>query len=330
MSKRVLYLDNLSGLLIVQMIILVHIRIIAAQIPDNSFLYDLQSVFVFFIPWFFFKSGMFYKRKGIFVSLKHDAKKLLWTYLLFSLFAYAMQVGCTLISHEPLTSNRLLWWQLDGLCSYASVPWNQALWFLPIMFIVKNVFNVIGRFIPVWLILLASLFLAYLFSDTSSAPFDFWIGTTSQSLFFYSLGVFISDRQYRKPLFLASSVVYVFGCCLNLTHGWDARLNCVGDRADYFVVIIVLMAGIILFDNIFKRLLDKSIPIMTYVGQNAMLLFVAHFPFVMVLRFYILPHFHLSGTMSGFWLCCILMAFYLSVVYCADRLIRQKLNISRL
>ena len=92
MNKRVFYLDNLSGLLIIEMIFLCHIRILSVMIPDSGFLYQLQYFLIFFMPWFFFKSGMFYGR-----NLKHDitkdAKKLLVPFVYYYRLPFVEPAG---------------------------------------------------------------------------------------------------------------------------------------------------------------------------------------------------------------------------------------------
>ena len=207
MNKRVFYLDNLSGLLIIEMIFLCHIRILSVMIPDSGFLYQLQYFLIFFMPWFFFKSGMFYGR-----NLKHDitkdAKKLLVPFVYYSCFAYSMQIVCMLLRHETITTDSLLWSQLEGIVNGAGIPWNQPMWFLVTLFIVKATYGYIEKYINKYLILLLSLIIASVFNGQSMV-LDFWIGTSFQALFFYCLGDLLRDRQYKKNIWLLAIVVYV-------------------------------------------------------------------------------------------------------------------------
>ena len=54
---------------------------------------------------------------------------------------------------------------------------------------------------------------------------------------------------------------------------------------------------------------------MTFTGQHSMTFYASHFPFIMILRFYVVPYLKLEGTISGFIICSILMIIYLAFVY---------------
>ena len=75
-NNRFLYLDNIPGILILSMIFLCHIRIISVGIPDDTILGYLHHCFYFINLWYFFRSGMFYKQKGIIKPINHTIKKL--------------------------------------------------------------------------------------------------------------------------------------------------------------------------------------------------------------------------------------------------------------
>lgn len=46
-----------------------------------------------------------------------------------------------------------------------------------------------------------------------------------------------------------------------------------------------------------------------------MIFYASHFPFIMILRFYVVPYLKLERTISGFIICSILMIIYLAFVY---------------
>lgn len=144
---------------------------------------------------------------------------------------------------------------------------------------------------------------------------DFWIGTSFQALFFYCLGDLLRDRQYKKNIWLLAIVVYVLRYCFTWINDWDARLNKIGNEDNYFLVILVLLCGIIMFNNLFKYCLDRKVSFLTFTGQHSMTFYASHFPFIMILRFYVVPYLKLEGTISGFIICSILMVIYLAFVY---------------
>ena len=70
-SKRQRYIDALSGLLIINMILGHCIQLAdCSDIP----LYNWMNALSFFMPWFFFKSGMFYREKSLKETIYGGAK----------------------------------------------------------------------------------------------------------------------------------------------------------------------------------------------------------------------------------------------------------------
>lgn len=326
MSKRILWIDNLSGLLIIQMIFLCHIRILAASMSDSNTLRDFQYFLVFFMPWFFYKSGMFFRENRISGEILKDCRKLLKPFIVYSLFGYIFQVSCMILRHETLSAQTLLCDQFVGLVTSASLPWQQPLWFLVSLFMVKNIFNVVQKCTNKYIILAISLFVGYICSFLSPI-LNFWMGTTCQALFFFSLGFVMKDRQFLCPVFFGAFIIYVLRYVFDWVHVWDARINTVATEDNYILTILVLVAGVILFNNVFRKFMDVKFPLLTSIGENSMLFYVVHFPCVMFLRLYVMPYLHLEGTMKGFAICSVLMIAYLWVFYVLVRKVNMCLRL---
>lgn len=319
------YLDNLTGLLIIQMIFLCHVRIIAVGVPDDSFLYHLQYFLVFFMPWFFYKSGMFYAHRVEKDALVKDSKKLLLPFAIYALYAYIIQVLCMIGRHEPITVEKLVTEQISLLLSGACIPWNQPLWFLVTLFLVRNLYNIIEPFVNKYIILVVSLYGACFCRDINQY-IDFWIGTTSQCLFFYAVGDVLRTIQYRKIVFFSAIVVYALRYSFTWIHEWDARINHVSEHDIYILTILILISGIITFNNVFKKTLNYEIPILSTIGKNSMLLYVTHFPCILILHFYIIPYLHMEGTINGFIISSLIMIVYLSAITITNRYITQMIH----
>ena len=80
--ERQAYLDNISAILIAYMIFIVHLTYFC---PVHGFVIDiLKLLLYFFMAWFFFKSGMFFKDKPIKAVIKSSAKRLLAPWAVFN------------------------------------------------------------------------------------------------------------------------------------------------------------------------------------------------------------------------------------------------------
>lgn len=313
-NNRFLYLDNIPGILILSMIFLCHIRIISVGIPDDTILGYLHHCFYFINPWYFFRSGMFYRTKGIIKPINSSANKLLVPWFKYSLIAYIIFLFCALMMHEELSCQRVFFEQITGIIEYGAIPWNQPLWFLVTLFLIRFMYILIEPYIKKYIISIVSLFLAFYFKEEGLWS-TFWIGTTCMGIFFFSMGDMLRNIQFNNYVFAISVLVYCLRYPLNLIDMWDARMNLIGPHDNYFVVMVTILSGIIMMNNIFKRWIDIKIPILSYIGRNSIFFFGFHFPLVMVLYFYILPFFNQTQNI-GFIISCIIMSIYLALGVC--------------
>ena len=276
MTDRHLYLDNLTGLLILDMIFFVHVRD-AAGVTEGVVPF-LANLMCFFMAWFFFKSGMFYKRERFRDRIRKDAGSLLLPYAVstfFTLVIYYVFVG----HNYPLVEvakKALLDIYLDE-----AITWNAALWFLPSLFIVKALANVciprIGS-VATLVTALAASFLLNRFHFTHPIVF----GNVALGLAFYTLGHLLKDIQFNKWVFLTSAAGYLAGLGFTACHFFDFRCNTVGQADSYPLVIVFLLAGIITFDNVFRKCFDKRIPLLTGLGRKSIIPYTVHYPFIVL------------------------------------------------
>ena len=77
---RLLYLDNLGGILILYMIFLFHLPG-HCGIGSSTSIIICRNFFDFFMAWFFFKGGMTYKRRSIQEEMSKSFKRLLVPYI---------------------------------------------------------------------------------------------------------------------------------------------------------------------------------------------------------------------------------------------------------
>ena len=155
-KSRQYFVDNLSAILITYMIFVVHLAYFCHI--DGLVFKVAGCLFYFFMSWFFFKSGMFYKEKTEKDVLKSTFRRLIVPYITFNI------VGIVVLALEKYQSGGAL-----SITSFAkevlvtifineAVYPNLALWFLLSLFIVRNVFNILRRLnINIFVVLIAAL-----------------------------------------------------------------------------------------------------------------------------------------------------------------------------
>ena len=137
--ERFSYLDSVSAFFIIQIII----GHILQFVNMYSIMDNWVKIFSFYMPFFYFKSGMFAKTDVLFRNqLKADTNKLLIPFIIMSSIGYVLNLPFELFySDKPIYDIILRPW--GALLKHGSMPSSLALWFLLSLFEVKLCFNII-------------------------------------------------------------------------------------------------------------------------------------------------------------------------------------------
>lgn len=132
---RVKYVDAIAGFMIAWMI-LGHCSYFSHTVlPFAKFL-------GFYMPWFFYKSGMFFIAKPSMKLYINDARKLLRCYIVYSAIGWLIWCVCGLIDGS-LSLERCIWRPIYAFIHQGSISANGALWFLLSLYIVRQIANLL-------------------------------------------------------------------------------------------------------------------------------------------------------------------------------------------
>ena len=146
------YLDIAKGLGILA-VVWAHIMLVG---------WSHKIIYAFHMPFFFFVSGMLFKREkytsfGDF--LKKRAKRLLVPYFIYAIGSYVLWAGLKYVTHEPFeVILKPLPQILIAQGSGYFIPFNSALWFIPCLFLVEIMY--FFKTSKDWLNVLLTLFCA--------------------------------------------------------------------------------------------------------------------------------------------------------------------------
>lgn len=269
MKGRQIHLDTIGGILICYMM-LMHI-LLWRLIPltnDSIWLEPLK----FFMFWFFFKSGEFFRLKETRAKLIGGGKKLLVPFVVFSFLGYCLNVFNLLTSgdtnwvHYALTPVKEL--VLGG-----SIAGNDVLWFLTSLFMVQIIFNELKtRNVKSWLIVIVAISIAvvcHMFDITKPA----YLANVSMGIALYSLGYMLRDIQYAKKVFGVAFATFIAIMLIEPSH-IDLRTNTLNENGYYILALLFSICGCITVNNIFKHI--QHLPVLTYIGKNSMDFYVMH------------------------------------------------------
>lgn len=302
MKKRDSSLDCVAGILIIYMI---SIHIFQWSGMNNILSTYWMLPLSFFMFWFFYKSGMYYKDKTCKEVLLGGGKKLMIPFIVFSLVGHLLQ--CVKMFMEGDTNwVHYIFSPIKQIMLYGSVGGNLALWFLPSLLAVQLMYTWLQKNVrDEWIVLLSLAFAYTLHAMNISKPL--YIGNVSLGLAIFAIGHAMRELQYKRLVFVLCGIVYLLLLILSVG-SIDFRANGVG-KESYLLPVMFSLCGCIVINNLFRKG-QWRIGVLKYVGERAMSFYVLHWLVLLACRIVLL----LCGTndrMTFLWVsilsCCVVL-----------------------
>ena len=235
----------------------------------------------FFMPWFFYKSGQFFKKTSTKDLWKKDSQKLLKTFVIWSAIGYIFYLLIGLLN-DSLTLRNTTYSIVRGLFLTGKVPINTPLWFLLTLFGVRFVANKIlpergdrytwVKIVSIVLVGYAICYLAYRFNHRLM---PYWVANGAAGLSFFALGYAMRDLETKWWLIVPCAVVYILGCIFGfpIVDMWPNEVV----TGNYLLWIPVAFGCVVTFNAACKWITQYiRIKPIEWVGQNAMTIYVVH------------------------------------------------------
>ena len=276
--KRDISIENISGILIIHMILY---HIFQWSEMNNILSTYWMLPLSFFMFWFFYKSGMFYKERRPVEVLLGGGKKLMIPFIVFSLVGHLLQCVKMFVRGDTNWVHYILS-PIKQVVLSGSVGGNLPLWFLPSLLAVQLMYTWLHKYVrDEWFVLL-SLTVAYaLHAMNVSEPL--YIGNVSLGLAVFSFGHMMRELQYKRLVFVSCGIVYLLLLILSVG-SIDFRVNGVG-KEGYLLPVLFSLCGCIVINNLFRKGRWK-IGVLKYVGERAMSFYVLHW--LVLLTYWIL------------------------------------------
>lgn len=309
---RLNYLDNVAGLLILYMM-LYHILLWCDM--RETIESSLMCLLSFFMFWFFFKSGMFYRAKGV-KNLLLGGVKLMVPYVVFTLLGHIFQMVIMFVEGDTNWVHYVLS-PIKQILLYGSLRGNSPLWFLFSLLLVQLIYNYLAR---KWTnidigIFIGSLFVAFLLNMIDIPYIPLYIANVFLGICCYSFGHLMRDRQFSKYVICLSIAIFLLLWKMTYAHV-DFRINQVSNDSNYLLVVLWSFSGCMVINNVFKRL--PNIRVLQYYGKYSMEFYVLHWLMLYVCLFVNKYVFQLGDYAMFFSMlisCVILLPFVIQAVY---------------
>ena len=329
--QRKYYLDNICCVLIIHMIYTCHIPYSCGGFYPTIISFT-STTLSFFMSWFFFKSGMMHKAATTKEIANKSAKRLLVPYLAFLIIGFIID-GIIFNVNTPERGLRIFVMdEMGNLARHLVLESTAASWFLLSLFVAKIAFNALCNKIHPLLLTLLFACAAYAVHLASTHGFGFdihlggrnvhfdlppyYIGTMCHGLSVYSLGYYLREKQFDTKIFVAATILFILK--YYIPAGINFRMN---TSNNYLLAVIYGMSGCVAINNIVQRWVNIKIPLVTYIGENSMVYYLAHYP-VMCTMIYL---FWEPFEDKKLWIRYIVLSFVVTVsLIIADYLFKNK------
>lgn len=279
-KERFAYLDSLSGIFIIFMVFH-HCYFL---IPNGQYIYDLLFPFCYyFMPWFFFKSGMVFNPKrdtSIFTLLIHKVKRLLVPYFFYGVIG--LFVYCLSLYLQNNLHRNIFGFIVDRLIYTGAMPGNEPLWFLLSLFIVCSIYYCLCRMVNrSHLLFLVILFGCFAFFLDYLEIYSI-IGNVCIGSFFFGLG-YLYGKKIEIPFVLLCFLCLVYAALWLLAPSVVSVFQNKTINGYYLVWLLSSLVGIILSLNIAIHFLSNS-SFLSFVGRISMTILVLHVPIINIFR----------------------------------------------
>lgn len=288
------HLDCAHGLMILHMMFF---HLCDETIVGTPFYYPILHTLSFFMAWFFFKSGMFYREREILDVIKTGFKKLIIPAVVFSIFGFAFY-WLTVNPHATISD------EINHFYVFGSVHGHTPIWFLFSLFAVQLSFAVLSkcRLNPA---IIAILSLGLYFSSKYIGFRPYWIYNTLLGLLFYSLGLLLKEHQYNRIATVICIALY-FGLYFFHT---DIDFQ-YGKFKPFAIAIPWALAGCILTNTLFKTVPRLCVAPISFFGRHAMEFYCTHIIVLYAIRILVNPY---TLSTTDIFFIFLLFAFYIII-----------------
>lgn len=281
--KRIGHIDAIAGLMISLMVLGHCCHFSHFGLPFLKFL-------GFYMPWFYYKSGMFYNPKKQTDLIKKDYDKFLLPFITYSLIGW----GVWSISGIIEGTQTIITCVLNAVHSFITsgmIVGNGALWFLLSIFIVRQFANIIIKDnLPLPILIVVCFFISFGLYHWGWYNHSWWMGNVFSGLFFFLLGYWIKGKEDTTLLIILSTCIILIFIIAHFTGLIDfPYLYMHANKmyyGNYVLFFPMAVAGIVVTNNLFRICYTRyCLKILEYIGRNSMNIYVTHWILFVLVSF---------------------------------------------
>lgn len=265
---------------------------------------------VFSLPWFFYKSGRFFKTMDCRAGVRKDVRKLLFPFLKWSMAGYAIYLVMQAIN-GTFTWRACVEKALAVFSVYGYIPIDVPAWFLLSLMVVR----IAARFLIKWRVppvACMAVCVAIGFGiHLSGNSLPFYLSNIPMGLAFFMVGYKFGRYEETKPLAALCAAGYVAFLLLGpsiVGHHRNVLLS-----GYYLLWPVFAYCGIVTFNNLChmvsccgaRPIGMRVYRVLSFIGRNTLTLLVAH-AFIYIPWVFYSP-FSPWGTVVATYVCYVLL-----------------------
>lgn len=274
-------MDFIAGILILYMI-MVHLS-------QNIGIYNGRVLFYmqflnFYMPWFFYKGGQYFKINEFKNLFAYGTKRLIYPYIKYSIIGYLVYCVCLLLKGDYNWIHYILT-PIKSFLLSGSIPGNEPLWFLLTLFVVR----LFAYYIIKWeRFLLFFIILCFLLGFTMNILHiykpDYFLNTIT------GLGFFLTGYKFRNCKYATNITLLCFGTYLLLYvfcfSSVEMRHNIL-ERGHYLLWPLCCIVGIRFVNGFAYNVRFNKYNLIVIIGRNSLLFLVWHWPIIQLIGIFI-------------------------------------------
>lgn len=293
-TKRLNYIDALAGLMIFWMVLGHCYNFSDFGLPFFKFL-------GFYMPWFYYKSGMFFHPKNQIDLIKKDINKYLHPFITYSMIGWFVWSICRMID-----GTRTFFTCVQKIfiifITRGFIEGNDALWFLLSLFIVREFANIIIKNnLPLSIMIVVCFLLSYGLYKWGWYNYTWWFGNVFSGLFFFLLGYWLKNKEEAMAIILLSAFIMLAFIIAHFTRLIDfpylyMHANKMSSGS-YVLFFPMATAGIVVINYLFRICYTRySLNIFEFIGRNSMIIYVTHWILFVLVSFIAKNLFHVESN----------------------------------
>ena len=217
----------------------------------QSLPYSIMHVFGFFMPWFFFKAGMFHKEEQKYT--KDFFKKLAKRFVV-------------------------------PMCTYFIISRGQTalLWFIDALVVSKLVFVALPKSKTLLIVMSSCLFIIGDFINRYEPTIPLLLKEVPMALFYYIVGFLLKRLIYNSRLILSLLIAYLLILFI-IPSRVDMRMQTIL-FGHFEIAVAGCLVGIVLMNALCERYKDYLLKPIIYIGKESMAFYILHMPIILAVQ----------------------------------------------